>query len=197
MTQIINWLITNWVETIAAFLGLLGIFLQIKQNAWYWFTAIIMVLLYIYVFYVSGFYADMAFQFYYLVVGIYGWIHWVRTKNIAKEEKLQVFKLSKLHNLFALLASAVFFGIIYFILVNFTDSQVPLGDAFTTALSITATWLLARKILENWLYWIVVDLVSTILYVYKSLYPSAILFSVLTILAVVGYFKWRKALFYE
>ena len=120
-----------------------------------------------------------------------------KNKNIAKEEKLQVFKLSKLHNLFALLASAVFFGIIYFILVNFTDSQVPLGDAFTTALSITATWLLARKILENWLYWIVVDLVSTILYVYKSLYPSAILFSVLTILAVVGYFKWRKALVYE
>lgn len=72
-----------------------------------------------------------------------------------------------------------------------------MGDAFTTALSITATWLLARKILENWLYWIVVDLVSTILYVYKSLYPSAILFSVLTILAVVGYFKWRKALVYE
>ena len=81
--------------------------------------------------------------------------------------------------------------------IKFTDSKVPVGDAFTTALSITATWLLARKILENWLFWIVVDLISTILYVYKSLYPSAILFFVLTVLAVIGYFKWKKALVNE
>ncbi|MCK9256040.1 MAG: nicotinamide riboside transporter PnuC [Bacteroidales bacterium] len=197
MIQISNWLVSNWVETLAAFLGLLGIFLQIKQNAWYWFTAIIMVILYIYVFFVSGFYADMSFQFYYLFVSIYGWIHWIRTKNISKTEKLQVFKLSKLHKFFALLVSTLFFVIIYLILIKFTDSKVPVGDAFTTALSITATWLLARKILENWLFWIVVDLISTILYVYKSLYPSAILFFVLTVLAVIGYFKWKKALVNE
>ncbi len=194
MIQIVNWIVNNWVEVLAAFLGLLGIFLQIKQNAWYWFTAIVMVLLYIYVFYYSGFYADMSFQFYYLIVSIYGWVFWIKTKKYGKKETISVSKLSLINWIIALVFSAIFFLIIYLILIKFTDSQIPLGDAFTTALSITATWLLARKILENWIFWIIVDFVSTILYVYKALYPSSILFAVLTILAVVGYFKWKKVL---
>lgn len=193
MNQITDWLIINWVETIAALLGLIGIYLQIKQNPWYWFSALIMVLMYILVFYQAGFYADMSFQFYYLIVSIYGWIHWIKSRGKSNSESLIVYKLSKSQWLIALLASTAFFVIIYLILDKFTDSQVAAGDAFTTSLSITATWLLARKILENWLFWIVVDAVSTGLYIYKGLYPSAILFTVLTVLAVVGYIKWRKA----
>ncbi|HOL98307.1 MAG TPA: nicotinamide riboside transporter PnuC, partial [Bacteroidales bacterium] len=80
----------------------------------------------------------------------------------------------------------------YLILKNFTDSDVPLGDAFTTALSFTATWLLAKKYIENWFFWIVVNIVSTILYVYKGLYPTVVLFTILTLLAFVGYHKWKK-----
>ena len=93
--------------------------------------------------------------------------------------------------------SILLFAIIYFILKYFTDSDVPLGDAFTTALSFVATWLLARKILENWIFWIIVDMVSTGLYVYKGLYATAVLFFVLTFLAFIGYYKWKKSLIYE
>jgi nicotinamide mononucleotide transporter len=193
MNLIFDWIIINWVEIVAAALGLIGIGLQIKQNPWYWLTAILMALLYIYVFFVAGFYADMSFNFYYLFVSVYGWMHWVRTREKLEPGKLETTKLSVSQWVKWLSLSSIFFVIIYLILRYLTDSEVPVGDAFTTALSITATWLLARKVLENWLFWIVVDAASTFLYIYKEMYPSVVLFSVLTILAVFGYFKWRKA----
>lgn len=183
----------NWVEIIAAALGLIGIGLQIKQSHWYWLTSILMVTLYIFVFYHSKFYADMSFQFYYLIVSIYGWYLWLTKREKSdSESEYTVNKLNGKQLTISLLVSAALFVVTYFILKCFTDSPVPIGDAFTTALSITATWLLAKKYLENWLFWIVVDAVSTALYIIKGLYPTIILFTVLTILAIVGYFKWRK-----
>ena len=90
---------------------------------------------------------------------------------------------------------AVFlFFFIAWILIVFTDSDVPYWDSFTTALSFVATWMLARKILENWLIWIVVDAVTVGLYIYKDLYPSAVLFLFLTAMAFVGYKKWKMDL---
>jgi nicotinamide mononucleotide transporter len=91
-------------------------------------------------------------------------------------------------------ASAVLFGIIAFILINFTDSEIPYWDAFTTAGSFVATWMLARKIIEHWLIWIIVDSVSLGLYIYKGLYATVILFAVYTLLAVMGYIEWKKEL---
>lgn len=84
------------------------------------------------------------------------------------------------------------FFIIEFILERFTDSPVPIGDAFTTALSITATWMLARKIIEHWWLWVVVDGVSLALYIYKGLYPTSVLFVFYTAMSVVGYYQWKK-----
>jgi len=196
MDIIFNWIQQNWFETTAALLGLVGIFLQIKQNHWYWLTAIVMVCMYIVVFYDSKFYADMSFQFYYLFVSVYGWIFWFLGRSKSKEN-LSTTKLTSKQWILSASVSVVLFIIIYLILSKFTDSDVAVGDAFTTALSFTATFLLARKILENWLFWIVVDAVSTGLYIYKALYPTAILFFVLTILAIVGYIKWRKAVVNE
>jgi nicotinamide mononucleotide transporter len=79
-------------------------------------------------------------------------------------------------------------------LLHLTDSPVPYLDAVSTSLSIVATWMLARKILENWLLWIVADLISTGLYIYKGLWPTTVLFLVYTVLAVVGYFQWKRSL---
>jgi nicotinamide mononucleotide transporter len=84
-------------------------------------------------------------------------------------------------------------GIVY-ILKNFTDSDVPWGDGFTTAGSIVATWMLARKILEHWLVWVFVDSVAAGLYFYKGLYPSFLLYLIFTIIAVIGYFHWKRSL---
>jgi len=194
MSLIIDWIVANWVELAAAILGLIGITLQIKQNSWYWLTSIIMVSLYIYVFFVSGFYADMSFQFYYLVVSIYGWYFWLTVKDKQQKSEIRTSRLNKNQWIYSILVSSAFYILIYLILDKFTDSEVAIGDAFTTSLSFVATWLLARRILENWLFWIVIDAVSTGLYIYKGLYPTAILFTVLTILAVVGYIKWKKSL---
>ncbi len=201
---LIDWLSANWIELTATILGLAGIGLQIKQNYWYWLTSILMVLMYIYVFYTTKFYADMSFQVYYLVVSIYGWYYWIKSerrpnKNRTKTEqentaKMVVKQLTKKQILISIGISVAFFVGIYFILKIFTDSDVPAGDAFTTALSITATWLLAKKYIENWIFWIIADTVSAGLYFYKELYPTFILFAVLTFLAIIGYGHWKKAL---
>jgi len=146
MDCILSWIAQNYIELLAASLGLIGIFLQIKQNPWYWFTSIIMVVLYIFVFYFSKFYADMSFQFYYLGVSIYGWYHWITGKTPVSESNNYILRLNRKQIVLSLLLSLIFLFVIYLILKNFTDSDVPLGDAFTTALSFTATCLQAKKI---------------------------------------------------
>lgn len=196
MLQLIyNWVAANYFETIAALLGLIAIVLQIKQNAWYWIVSIVMVSMYVYIYITAKLYADMSLQFYYLGVSFYGWYLWFfgKEENSSKIS-INVSKASlKLRSVMALL-SILFFILIALILINFTNSDVPFLDAFTTALSFIATWMLARKLIENWLIWIVVDVVSTGIYIYKELYPTAILFAILSVLAVVGYKEWKKDL---
>ncbi len=196
MEQIFSWVMDNRIETIAALLGLISIYFQIKQNPWLWPVSIVMVSMYIFVYYNSLLYAYMSLQFYYLFVSFYGWYYWVFGKKKtadAEDKKPQVKSLTLNGVLKAIGVSVLFFIIILFILKK-TNSDVPYIDAFTTGLSFVATWLLARKILENWLFWIVVDIVSVGLFLHKGLYATAILFMVLTILAFVGYFKWKKTM---
>jgi nicotinamide mononucleotide transporter len=91
-----------------------------------------------------------------------------------------------------LVLTSVLFVVISQILLHYTNSQIPYWDAFTTATSITATWMLAKKYIEHWLIWIVVDLVSSALYVYKNLYFTVFLYLVYTAMAIVGYLQWKK-----
>jgi nicotinamide mononucleotide transporter len=105
MEFVFDWLSKNWVESIAAVLGLIGIFLQIRQNHWYWLSAIIMVIMYIFVFYKSKFYADMSFQFYYLFVSGYGWYLWLSKKNPVAKQQIRTSKLSKKQWFYCILAS--------------------------------------------------------------------------------------------
>ncbi|NLO03149.1 MAG: nicotinamide mononucleotide transporter [Bacteroidales bacterium] len=200
MTEIfLNWINNNIVELLGAALGILYIFFSIKQNIFTWPTGLLTSLLYIIVFFRSGFYADMGLQFYYVFISIYGWYYWLKggrqaagTDN-AKSE-LPVKRVPRK----VMLKLAVIFILIYvailFILLKFTDSTVPFMDTLTTALSIIATWMLAKKYIEHWLIWIFVDIVSAGLYVYKSLWPTVILFIIYTILAVAGYREWKKSL---
>jgi nicotinamide mononucleotide transporter len=90
------------------------------------------------------------------------------------------------------LVSIGLFGVMAVVLINFTDSPVPYGDAFVTALSITATWMLARKLIEQWWIWVVVNIVSLGLFIWKELYPTSILFFFYFTMAVVGYYQWKK-----
>jgi nicotinamide mononucleotide transporter len=147
--------------------------------------------MYIYVFFIAKLYADMSLQFYYLFISIYGWIAWSRGKQADKKE-LAVSKLTPVLFGKLVLVSGVIYAVIAYVLVNFTDGAIPYWDAFTTALNIVATWMLARKILEQWLFWVVVNSVSFGLYIYKDLKFTAILFFFYTTMAVVGYFQWKK-----
>lgn len=188
----VNWLIENWIEIVAVVTGLAYIFLSIKQNIWCWLFGMISSGMYLYVFFYSKIYADMALQAYYVIMGIYGWVHWARLDSTNENKKLPVLRLNNKELWILLGVTLVLFIVIAQFLIYFTDSPIPWVDAFTTSLSFTATWMLARKILEHWLIWIVVDAVSIGLYFYRDLYITIILFVVLLVMAGVGYYEWKK-----
>lgn len=196
MPEVLPWLWDNIIEITGALLGLLYIFFSIRQNIFTWPTGLLTSLLYTVVFFRSGFYADMGLQVYYVVVSIYGWYYWLYGAKDKGDSNSQAIirKTPRKILLLCLLATVIFFILLVGILLFFTDSTVPYMDSMTTALSITATWMLARKYIEHWLIWIFVDLVSAGLYIYKGLWPTMLLFIVYTIMAVVGYTEWKKEL---
>ena len=195
MAVIIDYITGNYIELLAMTLGLVSIVLQIKQNLWLWPVNIVMVILYIIVYVDARLYADMSLQVYYLVMSIYGWFYWIYgSKKRTDQKQIPVTHTKKKIWPFLGLATVVLFVIISFVLINYTNSDVPYMDAFTTSLSFVATWMLARKLIENWIVWIVVDAVSVGLYIYKGLFPTTVLFIVLTILAFKGYQEWNKEL---
>ncbi|HDR88582.1 MAG TPA: nicotinamide riboside transporter PnuC [Bacteroidetes bacterium] len=182
------------IEIFGAVTGLIYLYFSIRQNIWLWPLGIFTSSVYIYVFFVSKFYADMGLQGYYLVVSIYGWYHWLHGASGNRSDELPVSRTSRRQWVVLLIITLVLFVLMAWVLERFTDSDVPRWDAFTTAASITATWMLARKLLEHWLIWVVVDAVSMGLYVYKGLYPTVGLFAVYTLMAVKGYVEWKKDL---
>jgi nicotinamide mononucleotide transporter len=189
---ILEWLAGNKIEVLGAILGLLYIFFSIRQNILTWLTGLLTSLLYIVVFFQSKFYADMGLQVYYVFISIYGWYFWIKgtKKNTGKNVPVRVTPREYWIRLGII--SLVIYFLILFVLLKFTDSDVPYMDSLTTALSITATWMLAKKYLEHWLIWIFVDLLSSGLYIFKALWPTAILFLIYTAMAVLGYFEWKK-----
>ncbi len=192
-TYMIDWLINDWVEIVAVITGLAYIFLSIRQNIWCWFYGIISSFLYLFVCFHSKIYADMTLQAYYVVMGIYGWVHWAKMNESSTGEELQVLRYNAREWLWVVIITTVLYVVIGEFLIHLTDSPIPWIDSFTTALSFTATWMLARKILEHWLFWIVVNIVSIGLYFYRGLYATIILFAVLAVMAFIGYFEWKKA----
>ena len=155
-----------------------------------WPIGLLTSVFYVLVFYDSKFYADMSLQFYYIAMSIAGWYWWIKGGKEGSE--LSISKLRKEIFFKLILTSFLFFTVISYILVNYTDAPLPYWDALTTALSIVATWMLVKKILEQWILWVIIDLISMVLYLYKGLYPTSILFFVYSILAIFGYFQWRK-----
>jgi nicotinamide mononucleotide transporter len=143
------------------------------------------------VFYQSKFYADMGLNGYYFFISIYGWIIWRGGRDKGKEIPVSRIK-RRLAVILLLITMLTFLGI-GSILERYTDSPIPFWDAFTTALSFTATWMLARKILEHWIVWIIVDTVSMGLYLYRGLYPTLVLFAIYTSMAIIGYIEWKKS----
>ncbi len=188
------------LEVIGALIGVLYLILEYRASLWLWPVGVVMPLVYIYIYYQAGIYADMGINVYFLLAAIYGWIVWCRAQKRPKDTEQksgeggasEIVHASPREWLYSAVVFLAAFALLSYILINFTSSTVPYCDSFTTALSIVGMWMLAHKRIEHWIVWVVVDVVSTAMYIEKELYPTAILYALYSIIAVAGYFKWRK-----
>lgn len=189
--EILQFLISDkGLELIGLIIGLLYLLLEYKANIWLWPVGVIMPIVYIIIFYQNKFYADMTFNVYYLFASIYGWYIWA--KSLDKTDQGLISHLPKKYIVGLSAIFVAIFAAIAFLLINFTDSEVPYGDSFTTTLSILAMWMLAHKYIEQWLLWIVVNAVTAVLYHNKELNITVILFVVNFFVSILGYVKWKK-----
>ena len=192
--DMLAWITANYVEIIGATLGLIFLFLEIKENVWLWPVGLLSSAFYVAIFFSAKFYADMGLQVYYVLISIYGWYKWWRGLDSSEEDDLPIVRMDiRLALTLSLVTAAIFFGIAE-VLKRYTDSPVPYWDAFISALSIVATWMLAKKIIEMWWIWVIANFVSLCLYFWKGLYPSVVLFFFYTVLSVTGYYSWKKKL---
>ncbi len=185
-----DFIIAHWLDIITTVLGLAYILLEYKASIWMWAVGFAMQALGIVLYYQKGLYADCGMEFYYLAMTIYGYWKWIQGN--ASKEALPIRHFPKRLVLPWLLLIGVVWGIIYWLLVTFTNSNVPLADSFTTALSIVGIWALAHKYLEQWFIWIAVDVVTCALYFYKDIPFKASLYALYVVIAVFGYIKWRR-----
>lgn len=186
------------LEYFGVLTGLLYLLLEIKQHRAMWIVGFITSLTYIFVFFFSKIYADMGLNVYYVAISMYGFWKWKYKSNsvLASEQPADntiVYKHITLC-LFTGVSISIFciYGLIYYVLYNFTDSPIPAGDAFTTSVGIVATWMLARRIIEHWIFWVVVNFVCVYLYYLRGLYPTMFLYFCYAVLAIVGYYTWKK-----
>ena len=180
------------LEILGTIVGLIYLWLEYKASIWLWIAGIIMPAIYIFVYYDAGLYADMGINIYYLGAALYGLTVWALGSGLNEKGELPVTHTPRSKWLPMAIICVIAFIAIAWLLINYTDSDVPWLDSFTTALSIIGMWMLARKYLEQWLVWIVVDVVSSGLYIYKGLYFTAVLYALYTVIAIFGYLNWKK-----
>jgi len=180
------------LEIIGTLVGLAYLWLEYKASIYLWIASIIMPAIYIFVYYEAGLYADFGINIYYLGAAVYGWWVWKYGHKPKKMEELPITRMPARSWLKAAVVFLVAQFVIAWLLINHTDSNVPWWDAFTTALSVIGMWMLARKYLEQWWVWIVVDVVCVGLYVYKELYFTAGLYALYAVIAVFGWMNWKK-----
>ena len=199
-----GWILS--LDFITAALGLAYILLEYRASLWMWAVGAVMQLLGIVLYYQKGLYADCGMEFYYLAMTAYGWWRWkgkslsvssrdasrndtpTPTKETAERPTHIPLRLALRWTAIAL----VLWGAIWWLLTTFTDSTVPVADAFTTALSLVGIWALAHKYLEQWFVWIAVDVVTCWLYFQKDIPFKASLYALYVVIAVFGYFRWRR-----
>ncbi|MGL4908178.1 MAG: nicotinamide riboside transporter PnuC [Bacteroidales bacterium] len=177
------------LEIMGVTVGLAYLYWEFYVSKWLWLAGLVMPAIYIVVYARAGFYADMGINIYYLFASLYGFVVWLN-KPIQGKLPLKVHRTPlRLWLPLAAVALVLWVGI-YLLLICFTDSSLAIGDSFTTALSIVALWMLTNKYAEQWLLWILVDVVCVYLYASKGLMPTAALYALYTLIAVFGYLKW-------
>ncbi len=184
------WIAMSPVEWWATVFSIIYVILAAKQNIWCWFFGIIGVVLSFYVYQGARLYSDATLQVFYLVMSFYGWYNWNKEK---KEEKLPISTWTWTQHL-----KAIAIGLLFSALAGafwaWNGAALPYIDALTTSFSVIATFMVTRKILENWIYWIIIDFACVFIYFHREIYLFSFLFLIYCIIAVFGYFKWKANL---
>ena len=196
------------LEAIATIFGILSVFFSIKKNIWVYPTGIISTVLYVYILYVFGLLGDMMINFYYTVMSIYGWILW--SKSSEDHIHVEVSWANKKD----WIISGILFGVSLILVTivyyykpffdnHFSMTDVQLGlyhldwanwlDVLTTAIFLVGMWLMAKRKVENWIFWIVGDIISIPMMIYKELGITSIMYAVFTVMAIRGYLEWKKS----
>jgi len=176
------------VEIVASTAGLLCVYLIIKRHMACWPVGLLQVILYIYVFYQAKLYSDMVLHIIYVFMQIYGWWYWAQDKQ--SHAGIQIVGLHYRTVLGWLVAVLLGSAILGGVMNTYTNADFAYGDAFTTVASLAAQWLLSRRMLANWLFWIAVDIVAIGIYWQKALIPTAVLYSLFFVMACSGLGLW-------
>jgi nicotinamide mononucleotide transporter len=185
----ISYLQQNWLENLGILTSLICIWLNTKQNIWGWFWAIISSAIYGIIFYEARLFSDMGLQGIFILLSFYGWFSW-RFGNTEKTV-LSVSKIPSKKFIFCVVFFLIFTLISGYFLAKYTQASLPYLDSSLTAASLIATWMTARKYLENWMLWILANVAYVGVYLYKGLNGTAVLYILLIILAVKGYRDWQ------
>lgn len=180
------------IETVAVIIGVINVFLYIRRSIWCWPTGIVMVCLYAYIFFQVRLYSDFGLQIIYLILQFYGWYYWLRGgPDKASAAVITRMPPAAIAGWAALALAGA--GLLGYTMDTQTDADLPYWDALTTVTSLIAQYLIARKMLESWLFWIVVDVISIGVYLAKDLYATSGLYALFLVMATGGYLVWRKA----
>lgn len=180
---------TSGLEWLGTITGFFCVYLAAKQSIYNWPVAIISVIAYLFLFYNFKLYGDAILQLYFLFTSIYGWFYWLKRdeQHLKPIISLSSFEYIVLIPLIILLS--VTFG---YVLDTFTDTDVPYIDGTCTAISFAAQFLMTRKVIQNWVLWIIVDICYIPLYLYKNLALTAVLYTLYLVLAAMGFLNWRR-----
>lgn len=178
------------IEIIGAVVGLAYIVLEYRANPWMWLCGVLMPLVYVWIYFRNGLFANAAFNVYSVVISVYGLCHWLRGGQDGGEAPIRSFPA----RWWPVLVGAVLLltAAMAWLLGLLDESRVPLLDGLTTSLSIVGMWMLARKYYQQWLCWILVEPLTVIMCAAAGMWPTAALYTVYTVVAILGYFKWRR-----
>ena len=184
------WQGQSLLEVAGVISGLLCVYLAAKNIIWNWPLAIISVSIYIFIFYDSHLFADMGLQVYFLAINIYGWYFW--SKKSPAATKTPVASIKQREVILSALAIVIFTFLLGSILYNHTIASYPYLDSFCTACSIVAQFFMARKVLQNWLLWVFVDIIYVGIYIFKDLHLTAAMYAIYIVIALIGYMDWKR-----
>ena len=180
----------NAAEMVAVLLAIAYLLLVVRENIWCWAAAFASTAIYLVLFFEVRLYMESGLQLFYLAMAVYGWWQWRHGGRDRGELAISTWPVSR--HVAIIVAIVLLTTVSGWLLATYTSAAFPYLDSFTTWSAMITTYMVARKILENWIYWFVIDSVSIYLYTSRGMMLTALLFALYVVLVVVGYLRWRR-----